>query len=180
MSVWTLLTTFFLIGLGSYGGGMVTVSLIFHEVVEKQAWMTAQAMKNAITLSQLTPGPIAINTATYTGFTRFGIPGALLTTLSVILPAIILLTILVLLRRLAQKHIKVSEKSWILPRFMHSLRPGILALLIHATWSFGRSAITGWPVLLIFSVSLVLLLSVKKIHPIFIMIGAGLIGLFVF
>lgn len=181
MSLWELLTSFFLIGIGSYGGGMVIVGLIFHEIVENHAWLTAQEMTNAITLSQLTPGPIAINTATYTGFSGFGIPGAFLTTLSVVLPSVLLLTLLVLLRNILKRRMPATPKrSWLLPRFMQSLRPGILALLIHATWSFGRSAVVSLPVLVIFVVSLTLLLSGKKLHPLIVMLAAGVIGLFVF
>lgn len=89
-----LFYTFLLIGLFTFGGGYSMIALIQNEVVEKQRWMTAQEFTDILAISQMTPGPVGINTATYAGYTavvNMGLPvwqgvlGSLLASLAVIL-----------------------------------------------------------------------------------------------
>ena len=85
-----LFLIFLKIGIFSFGGGLATIALIQNEVVEKQRWLSAQEFTDIVATSQITPGPVGINTATYTGYTAIvnagyseglGIVGALLASL---------------------------------------------------------------------------------------------------
>lgn len=176
MSYFHLLASFFAIGLGAYGGGLVTVGLIIHEVVEVRGWLDPETMAQVVTLSQMTPGPLAINTATFTGFKVQGVLGAILATSSVVLPSVILIASF------------LGLKSWLkdkpghplgklAPRMSLALRPGMLALLLQAVYSFGKSALTDLFSFIVFGVSLLVFFLFPKVHPLFLMLGAGVLGM---
>lgn len=102
MIFWQLFYVFLRIGLFSFGGGLAMIALIQNEVVEKYGWLTAQEFTDVVATSQITPGPVGINTATYTGYTAvvnagyaewLGIVGALLASLSVILLPLLVMMI---------------------------------------------------------------------------------------
>ena len=86
-----LFLSFFKIGLFGFGGGLAILSLIQHEV-EAHAWMSQQEFVDIVAISQVTPGPIGINCATYVGYTATGsVWGRLLTTFAIILPSLIIM-----------------------------------------------------------------------------------------
>ena len=87
-----LFTCFFRIGLFGFGGGLAMLPLIFQSVQEFGI-MTAEEFSNLVALSQVTPGPMAVNAATYVGFNYAGLPGAVVATLGVCLPAFILMMV---------------------------------------------------------------------------------------
>ena len=87
----TLFLTFFKIGAFTFGGGYAMLSLIEDEVVSKHGWMTHEEMADMTAIAESTPGPISINCATHIGFRRFGVLGAAMTTLGVILPSFIII-----------------------------------------------------------------------------------------
>lgn len=87
-----LFTIFFKIGLFGFGGGLAMLPLIFQSV-QTFGIMSSQEFSNLVALSQVTPGPMAVNAATYVGFNYAGIPGAMVATLGVCLPAFILMII---------------------------------------------------------------------------------------
>ena len=102
MIFWQLFFTFLRIGIFSFGGGLAMIALIQNEVVVKQHWLTAQEFTDVVATSQITPGPVGINTATYAGYTAvvnagysewLGIVGAFLSSFAVILLPIILMLI---------------------------------------------------------------------------------------
>ena len=87
-----LFTMFFRIGLFSFGGGLAMLPLIFQSV-QDFGIMTSQEFSDLVALSQVTPGPVAVNAATYVGFNYSGLPGALTATLGVCLPSFVLMLI---------------------------------------------------------------------------------------
>ena len=91
-----LFYTFFKIGLFGFGGGYAMLSLIQYEVVEAHQWLTAGEFTDIIAISQVTPGPIAINSATYIGYQATGgsILGSAVTTFAVCLPSVIIMVLL--------------------------------------------------------------------------------------
>lgn len=89
-----LFFTFFKIGLFSFGGGYAMLPLIKQEVVDINRWMSNESFTNIIGISQVTPGPLAINTATYVGYKTSGIIGSVYATLGVSLPSIIIIFII--------------------------------------------------------------------------------------
>ena len=89
-----LFTTFFKIGLFSFGGGYAMLPLIQHEVVSMNKWLEHKEFIHIIAISQATPGPIAINTATYVGFKVASVTGAAFATLGVTMPSVIIILIM--------------------------------------------------------------------------------------
>ncbi len=182
----TLFLTFFLIGLFGFGGGYGMLSLIQTEVVCNHHWMSSAEFTNIVAISQMTPGPIGINSATYCGYTAvhnatgsilFGILGSLTATFALILPSFLLM---ILLSRLLMKYM---NRPGVQSAFA-GLRPAVVGLLGAATlllcneenfstpddpWHFYIS-------LFIFLASLIGVLVVK-VNPIRMIVYAAFAGL---
>ena len=175
-----LFLSFFQIGLFSFGGGYAAMPLIQGQVVQGHGWLSMPEFTDLITISQMTPGPIAVNSATFVGIKIAGVPGALAATFGCILPSCILVTLL------AKLYLKYREMP-MLQGILRSLRPAVVAMigsagisiLITAFWgSEGdtviRLAQTNWSLVVIFIICLVLLQKGKK-NPIFVMVLAGVL-----
>ena len=169
-----LFASFFLIGISAYGGGIATIALIQHEIVSVHGWLTATQMRDVITIAQMTPGPIAINSATLTGYKICGIGGALLASLAVLTPGILLLIAYILtVSRLR------SKES--LNRVKMSLHPGIIALIIYSVYTFGSISIDGFATGGIAAAAFFAILFIgRRVHPVLIIIAAGLLGIAIF
>ena len=103
-----LFATFFKIGLFNFGGGYAMISFLQNEVVYKQAWLSTAEFTDIVAISQVTPGPVGINLATYTGYTTSGnVWGALIATAAVCLPSFLLLV-------LASKYVFATRKKYVL------------------------------------------------------------------
>ena len=87
----TLFLTFFRIGLFTFGGGYAMISVIDHICVEQKHWITAEDLVNVTVIAESTPGPVAINCATFVGFKQKGLTGAVAATLGVVLPSFIII-----------------------------------------------------------------------------------------
>lgn len=169
-----LYVSFFLIGISAYGGGIATIALIQYEIVTTHGWLTAVQMRNVITLAQMTPGPIAINSATLTGYKIAGIGGALVASLAVITPGILLLTAYVL----AISHLRSTD---MLNRAKMALHPGIIALIIYSVYTFGSVSIDGFVTGGIAAAAFfAILFGGQKVHPVLVIIAAGLLGIAIF
>lgn len=172
--LWQIFLSFFLIGLGAYGGGLVTIPLIQHEIVVSRHWLTMAEMSKVIALAQMTPGPIAINAATFTGYQLGGISGAIAATIAVVLPSAILMTgLLALLHKF--------KKNTYLNTFRKIVKSAALGLILFAAGSFSYHMLTDVWIWLLAGVSLILLfLTEQRCHPVLIILGAGICGLFLF
>ena len=186
MIFWRLFYTFCKIGIFNFGGGYAMIALIQNEVVEKQAWMTTQEFTDIVAVSQMTPGPIGINVATYAGYTVvvnvgydawMGVAGAFLASFAVILLPFILL--------LALSHFLLKHKeNKDLNNVFSTLRITVLgliaaaALLLATPDNFGSLSET--PVRFFISIAIfliVFLLSLKKkISPILLILLSGVVG----
>lgn len=135
---WDLFITFFKIGLVSFGGGYAMVSVIQQEVVEKH-WLTAMEYAKVVTVSQMVPGPIAVNIGTYVGaFVGENSVGgavvpALFAAVGVALPSFI---IMVLLAGSLAKYSKAKQLNWILG----GIRPAIIGIMLVSVLFFGKLA----------------------------------------
>ena len=175
-----LFFSFLQIGMCSFGGGYAAMPLIQGQVVKAHAWLSMAEFTDLITISQMTPGPIAVNSATFVGLKIAGVLGAFAATLGCILPSCIIVTIIA---RLYLKYRKLSMLQGILK----SLRPAVVAMIgaagISVLWTafgwanlHGISALefgekTDWSLVVIFVVCLVLLR--KKKNPVAVMVAAG-------
>ncbi len=171
-----LFLSFLQIGLFSFGGGYAAMPLIQGQVVTLHGWLTMSEFTDLITISQMTPGPIAVNSATFVGLKIAGIPGAVVATAGCILPSCIIVTIL------AKLYLKY-RKMELLQGVLKSLRPAVVAMIAssgililkNAFWGNGETiSLTGtaWSMVVIFG-SCVLLLRKTKMNPILVMVLAG-------
>ena len=169
-----LFMSFALIGLGAYGGGLVTIPLIQHELVEARHWLGFNEMARIVAIAQMTPGPIAINAATFTGFRLSGILGSIVATVAVVLPSILILVLLV-------SWIERFKNNGYINRLGQGIQLGVLSLILFAVWSYGHAAIKGWLDLAIAAAAFLLLIAFeKRLHPILVILACGIIGLIIF
>ena len=164
-----LFWTFFLIGAFTFGGGYAMLPLIQIEVVNK-GWLANEAVVNFIAVSESTPGPFAINMATYVGSEMGGILGAACATLGVVMPSfIIILTV--------AKCYDRFKNSKLVKGAMSGLKPAVIGIIGTAVLSIGRTVFVQ-PGLL-FSAALfaaMAVLAFKKMHPIIIICIAAAAG----
>ena len=107
-----LFWAFFRIGALTFGGGYAMIALLDHECVEKRQWLTADELMDITVVAESTPGPIAINCATYTGWRQAGLAGAVSATVGIVLPAFLLFWGLSFCRCWSG-HSGVSGRQWL-------------------------------------------------------------------
>ena len=189
-----LFWAFFQIGLFSFGGGYAAVPLIQSQIVENNQWMEMSQFADLITIAEMTPGPIIVNSATFVGQQIAGLPGAIICTLGSVMPSLLIVLIL----------------SWVYMKFRNlgtvqgiltGLRPAIVALIASAGLSLlvlalfnsslseillsqiemSKSVLQDFRVVegLLLVVSLFLLRK-YKVNPIVIIFGSGIAGTIVY
>ncbi len=173
-SLWQLFQSFLLIGLGAYGGGMVTIPLIQHEIVDKWHWLTFPEFSRLIAIAQMTPGPIAVNAATFVGFTRGGLAGAVLATGAVVLPGLALLVGLAFFVGQAG-----NDARGLAAR--RGVQLGVVSLILYATWNYGASVVVDrWSLALAVLSFGVLAAREGKVHPLVVILVSGFVWTLVF
>ena len=181
-----LLCSFLMIGLFSFGGGYGMLSVIQGEVVTRHAWLTAAEFTDIVAVSQMTPGPIGINSATYVGYTAvlnatgsevLAVLGSLTASLAVMLPSIVLMLIVSRFFMKYSKHRNVEN-------VFRLLRPAVVgliasaALLLMTEENFGSPTETPlqfWVSVALFVAAFVAM-KFFKVSPILILILAGVFG----
>lgn len=177
--LWRLLIVFLQIGLFSIGGGYAIIPLIQELVVEKYAWVSQRIFTDIITISQMTPGPLAVNASTFVGLQIAGIPGAIIATFGCIISGV---SISILLYRFFQRH----NKSIYVLEALNGLRSASLGLIISAAATIllltfiGTSTISvvahvDWIAVAVFAGSLFVLRK-WKVNPILLMVLTGILG----
>ena len=171
-----LFISFLQIGMFSFGGGYAAMPLIQGQVVNGHQWLTMAEFTDLITISQMTPGPIAVNSATFVGTKIAGVPGALAATFGCIMPSCVIVTLI------AKLYLKYRNMA-LLQGVLASLRPAVVALigsagiaiLINAFWE-SSAQITAWGtnwIMVGIFVICVVLLQKGKMNPILVMVLAG-------
>ena len=175
MALFYLLLMFFRIGLFSFGGGYAMLPLIF-QGIQEFGFMSGEDFSKLVALSQVTPGPIAINAATYVGYQYAGIPGAIAATIGVILPSVLLVL-------LVSHFLTKFKESRALTGILEGIRPAALGLLASAVIFLARESIfTGIHLNLLpmlFFIIVVFVNGKYKISPITLTILAGFAGAFI-
>ena len=180
MIFFELFITFFKIGLFTFGGGYAMLPLIQEEVVAHK-WMELSSLVNFIAVSESTPGPFAINIATYVGSQMGGVLGAACATLGVVMPSFI---IILIVARFYEKY----KASKTIKGIMTGLKPAVIGLIGSAAVTIALSvfAPSGFDVAIFgdisFYVSLVIfvlctVLVFKKVHPIIVICIAAALGI---
>jgi chromate transporter len=162
-----LFLIFFKIGFFSYGGGWSALTIIKDELVNIYKLITLNEFLNMVSIAEITPGPISINIATYTGVKFASFIGGFFATLGLILPGIL---ILILLETL----LNFLSKKYDLKKFYKSLKVGVAVLVLFATFLIFTSSVIDLKSIIIF-ISLLLVIFIKKeIHPLIIVFLGGL------
>lgn len=174
-----LLLSFLQIGLFSIGGGYAAMPLIQAQVVEQHGWLTMNEFIDLITIAEMTPGPIAVNSATFVGIRIAGPLGAIVATLGCILPSVFIVSFLAVI------YFRYKNLS-VLQSVLASLRPAVVALIASAGLSIlfkvvfpgGVPAISNvnWIGFGLFTAAFVILRKFKW-NPILVMVLCGAVGL---
>ena len=172
-----LFWTYLLIGAFTFGGGYAMLPLMQAEVTAK-GWISNEAVVNFIAVSESTPGPFAINMATYVGSEMGGVLGAACATLGVVLPSFVIILIVA-------KCFDKFRSSKAVKGCMSGLKPAVIGMIGTAVLSIGKTVFV--PAGLLVSIAIfgvMLVLAFKKVHPIIIIIlsaaigiGAGILGI---
>lgn len=185
MTLLRLFWSFFQIGLFSFGGGYAALPLIQHQVVEQNGWLTISQFTDIITISQMTPGPIAVNTSTFVGLRVAGLPGAVTATFGCVISGFL---ISLLLYRFFCKHRETESVSSVLS----GLRAASVGLIASASCTilwiafFGTNIICldnltlNWKAVLLFAAALFTLRRWKRINPILVVLACGAVGVFLY
>jgi chromate transporter len=160
--------TFLKIGAFSFGGGYAILPVIRHEVVGIHHWLTDREFLNILSISQVTPGPVAINTSTYVGYKMGGIPGSIASTIAVVVTCITLSVLL------AGRLYSYREHRLIQSVF-GALRPIVIALILSAAVSTGLTVDWDWRSVTIGAIAFLLLTRVK-VKVTWVMGISGLLG----
>ena len=170
-----LFWVFFLIGAFTFGGGYAMIAMIQQQVVSR-GWMTTEALIDFVAIAESTPGPIAVNMATFVGAEMGGVPGAVCATLGVVLPSF---TVILIVARCFRAF---CASKWV-KGIMSGLKPAVVGLIAAAAVTVGGAAGLGkvekasvlwW---LVAAVMLTLSIKCKKLHPIVIICICAIIGI---
>lgn len=174
-----LFWSFIQIGLFSIGGGYAAMPLIQEQVVNQRGWMTMTQFTDIITIAEMTPGPIAVNAATFVGIQVAGIPGALAATFGCIFPSIFIVLTLAYLyyqyHGLAIVNGVLGGLRPVVVALIASAGVSILATVLFGEGGFSFGAAPGWAALAIFAGALTVLRA-RKPSPILVMLGCGVLG----
>lgn len=175
---------FFKTGLFSIGGGLATIPFLY-DIGKRYDWLDTSIIPDMIAISESTPGPIGINMATYTGYMAAKIPGAIIASLAIILPSVII--VLIISRLLAT----FSQDKRVL-NAMYGLRPASLGLITAAAYAVLNVSVITYDAfvetgnildiiyikaLILFVCLLVVRIFFKRIHPIVFIVFAGVVGI---
>ncbi len=182
MIFFELFYTFFFIGMFTIGGGYAMISLIQHQVVTVHGWVTAEAFTDMIAISQMTPGPIGINSATYIGYSvveAMGysrilcVAGSMLATTAVVLPSFLITYFI------CRMYVRLKENP-VFASVLKSFKPLVIGLI-------GASAITlitpatfpDWISWAIFAAAFAVTMW-TRVSPMLVIVAAGIAGYFIY
>lgn len=163
-----LFISFFKIGAFSFGGGYAMLPLLEKEVIMKHNWISTSEFINIFAISEMTPGPIAVNSATFLGYKVAGVLGSLVATIAVILPSFIIITFLYIS---LEKYKDSKYLDWI----FQGIRPVVLGLILFAGLTVSKTGIVDLKSFVI-ALLLFILVSFKKLNPIWAIVLGGILG----
>jgi chromate transporter len=166
-----LFWSFFKIGLFGCGGGYGMISMIQFDVVDKNGWMTNSEFADILALSQMTPGPISINCATYIGYNQGGIIGAIFTTFALCLPTILLMAIVI-------TWLFKNKENHYVKALLSSLNPIVVGLIFSAgVLMMNKENFVGFESVIVCAIVFVATFFFK-VNPIYLIIMSGIFGYF--
>ena len=181
MILWKLFYAFFTIGLFSIGGGYAIIPMIRDQVVMQNHWLSVQEFRDIITISQMTPGPLAVNTSTFVGMRVAGVFGALAATIGCIFMGVLISCFLYhIFQRFASSRIFIE--------ILKGLKAGSLGLIMAAAiilslafFKNGKAALTSLQLSAIVIFLIVLIIERRwKVNPVTLILFSGLLGSLVY
>ena len=165
-----LFWVFFLIGAFTFGGGYAMIAMI-QQQVSARGWMGAEELVDFIAIAESTPGPIAVNMATFVGASMGGVPGAACATLGVVMPSFLIILIVA-------KCYDRFKRSRLVKGAMSGLKPAVIGMIGTAVLSIGKTVFVQpglWVSASLFAIMAVL--AFKKVHPIIIICISAAAGI---
>lgn len=169
-SLLTIAWIYLRIGLMFVGGGYVLIPLLNHIMVEQYQWLTLRQFLDGLALSQLTPGPLAM-LATFTGFRAGGFPGALVATIFIFIPCVVLMLIV-------GRNYERLKKIDIIGSTLDGLLPAVVGLVAAAAWNLGVSSLSGAKEFVILAAGFAIF-KWTKVTPMIVILAAGVVGLMI-
>jgi chromate transporter len=169
--LYSLALAFLQVGIGAFGGGLSTLPLIYYQLVTHHGWLSAEQFNQVLALSQITPGPIAINAATFVGYGQGGPLGAIIATLSIIGGPLFILSVVIMIL----SHVSAEASS----AFTRRIKPIVGGLLILSLISPLKATVQEGAFAIAMFVSGILLLKhcrFIKEHPPVMLFLFGIIG----
>lgn len=172
-----LFVSFLYVGLFTIGGGYASLPLIEAQIVNAKGWLSAAEFTDLITISQITPGPIAINAATFVGTKVAGVPGALCATLGFVIPPFFVCTIFyVIYKKYRQLDLMKGIMSGLRPAVVALIAAAGLSILVTAIWGEALVSLSTVNVLsAVLIVAALLALKRFKIDQIIVIFGCGFV-----
>lgn len=168
VSLGKLFLTFLKIGTVWFGGGYILVAYFNGELVEGLNWLTRKELLDAIAVGQFTPGPF-LSSATFIGYQIAGISGAVLATLGITIPSFIFVL-------LVNPLIPRIRQSDFFAKFLDAVNVSALAVMLVVALRLGAQVLIDWRAIVIAALSILALLSVKKINPAYLVAGGVVLG----
>ncbi len=168
-TAWQVFTTFFKIGAFTFGGGYAMIPLIQRETVDNHKWVTEDDILEIIAIAESTPGPIAINSATFVGYRTCGVLGSAAATLGVVLPSFVIIFAISFVLRQFQE-LKAVQYAF------NGIRAGVMALLCKALWGMYKKNKKNWASYTVMAGSF-LLTAVVDVSVLPVLAGCAVFGL---
>jgi len=160
--------TFFKIGAFTFGGGYAMIPLIQREAAEKQGWVTDEDILEIVAIAESTPGPIAINAATFVGYRARGFAGAVCATLGVVMPSFLIILAIASVLREFQDNLYVGYA-------FRGIRAGVLALILKAMWGMYKKCKKSIPAYIVMA-SAFILVAFFKAPVLWVIAGCAVFG----
>ncbi len=167
--LWQAFLSFFKIGAFTFGGGLAMIPLIQKEAVEKQGWVTDDDILEIVAIAESTPGPIAINAATFVGYRAGGVLGSACATFGTVLPSFLIILAISFVLRQFQELEAVQYAFW-------GIRAGVLAMLLKSLWTMYQKTKKGWPAYVAMAAAFILT-AILDVHVLIIIGSCALFGL---
>ena len=167
--LWQIFAAFFKIGAFTFGGGLAMIPLIQKEAVENHGWVSDDDILEIVAIAESTPGPIAINAATFVGYRAAGVIGSAVATFGVVLPSFVIILAISYVLRQFQQIPAVQYAFW-------GIRAGVLAMLIKSLYTMFKKSPKGWAGYVAMAAAFVFTTFVD-VHILVIIISCAVFGL---
>lgn len=165
---WELFAAFFRIGILTFGGGLTMLPMLKYELVEKRNWITEDTLLDCYAIGQCTPGIIAVNTATFVGYKRKGISGGIISTLGMVTPSVLIITVVALFLEVLINH-PITQHA------LMGIRGVVCALMLNTVLNLAKKSLVS-PICVAICVAAFLLALLTDIPTILLIVLAGAAG----